>query len=211
MEGIYFGVPMVGMPIFIDQGDVLVRMKERGIALGFNKDNTTATEIYESLREVITNPKFKENALALSSLMRDVRETPFERAIDLLEYLIRHKGAEHLKLSSRKLNYFQYFSIDTITFLLLIFFLLTYCQYLILKKVCRALIAYVSPICSAILTMVLKETGRKSSDGIPVNFKSRAPLVLESSKQTRLSSQIELELYRKELGGNKFDESKKII
>ena len=33
MEAIWHGVPVVGMPVFIDQGDVLVRMTERGITV----------------------------------------------------------------------------------------------------------------------------------------------------------------------------------
>ena len=37
MEAIYHRVPMVGMPVFFDQGDVLVRMKEKGIAVGIDK------------------------------------------------------------------------------------------------------------------------------------------------------------------------------
>ena len=37
MEAIYHEVPMVGMPVFIDQVDVLARIKEKGIGVGINK------------------------------------------------------------------------------------------------------------------------------------------------------------------------------
>lgn len=110
-------------------------MKEKGIALGFSKDNTTADEIYTILHEVITNPKYKQNAMKLSQLMRDVNETPLEKVINLIGYLIRHKGAEHLKLSSRHLNVFQYFCLDTISFLLLCFSIIAYCQYQLVKYI----------------------------------------------------------------------------
>ena len=37
MEAIYYGVPMVGMPVFIDQVDVLARIEEKGIGVGLDK------------------------------------------------------------------------------------------------------------------------------------------------------------------------------
>ena len=37
MEAIYYGVPMVGMPVFIDQVDVLARMEEKRIGVGLDK------------------------------------------------------------------------------------------------------------------------------------------------------------------------------
>lgn len=114
MEAIYFGVPMVGMPIFIDQGDALIKMKEKGIAVGFNKDTATADEIYELISEVLTNTTYRDNVQKLSHLMRDVTEAPLDRVINFVEYIMRHKGAEHLKLSSRHLSYIQYFSLDII-------------------------------------------------------------------------------------------------
>jgi len=131
---------MVGMPIFIDQGDILIKMKEKGIAQGFNKENTTTDEIYETLREVLYNPSYKESVMKLSALMRDVNESPLDRVISLLEYLIRHEGAEHLKLSSRHLNFLQYFSIDTLSFLFIVFLFIIYLQYKVLQLVLRKIL-----------------------------------------------------------------------
>ena len=129
MEAIYYAVPMVGMPIFIDQGDVLIKMKDKGIAVGFDKENTTWQEIHSSLKEVLYNPKYQENIQKLSVLMRDVKETPLDRATEFLEYVMRHRGADHLKLSSRHLNFFQYFCLDTILFLLILALLNLYLFY----------------------------------------------------------------------------------
>lgn len=114
MEAIYFAVPMVGMPIFIDQGDALIKMKEKGIAVGFNKDTATSDQIYELISEVLSNSTYKTNIEKLSHLMRDVSEPPLDRVLNFIEYIMRHKGAEHLKLSSRHLSYIQYFSLDVL-------------------------------------------------------------------------------------------------
>ena len=40
-----------------------------------------------------------------------------EDAVWLLEYISATKGADHLRLSSRHLNFFQYHSLDVILFL----------------------------------------------------------------------------------------------
>ncbi|CAL8116567.1 unnamed protein product [Orchesella dallaii] len=120
MEAIYFGVPMVGMPIFIDQGDALIKMKEKGIAVGINKDTATADEIHSLITEVLSNSTYKQNIEKLSLLMRDVPEPPLDRVINFIEYIIRHKGAEHLKLSSRHLSFSQYFCLDIIAFFAII-------------------------------------------------------------------------------------------
>ena len=124
---------MVGMPIFIDQGDVLIKMKDKGIAVGFDKENTTWQEIHSSLKEVLYNARYQENIQKLSVLMRDVKETPLDRATEFLEYVMRHRGADHLKLSSRHLNFFQYFCLDTILFLLALAMLNVYISYKILS------------------------------------------------------------------------------
>lgn len=129
MEAVYYGVPMVGMPIFIDQGDTLIKMKQKAIAVGFNKDTATAEEIYQCLKEILSNPKYKRNIDKLSVLMRDVKETPSERVIEFIEYMIRHKGAEHLKLGSRHLNFIQYFCLDTLAFIFFVLMLVSYGHY----------------------------------------------------------------------------------
>ena len=46
---------------------------------------------------------------------------PMEQAIWWLEYLSATKGANHLKLSSRHLNVFQYFSLDFIILIFIVF------------------------------------------------------------------------------------------
>jgi hypothetical protein len=213
MEGIYYGVPMVGMPIFIDQGDVLIKMKEKGIALGFNKDNTTAEEIYQTLREVLTNPRYKENIMKLSYLMRDVNETPLERVIQFLEFLIRHKGAEHLKLSSRNLNFIQYFSIDTLSFLALATFILLYLQYKVLHLLFRKtrLLQMFTTTTTTFKFLSLDLTAGQERRSVPESS-DPFPLYKEPRQIERsISSGIsELALYRDDSTTLKYEEKKRI-
>ena len=52
MEAIYHEVPMVGMPVFIDQIDVLARIKQKGIGVGLDKWASN-NEIESAIQEVL--------------------------------------------------------------------------------------------------------------------------------------------------------------
>ena len=56
--------------------------------------------------------RFSETAEKLSELMRDQPETPLERAVYWTEFVMRHKGAKHLRLGSRYLGPYQRAMID---------------------------------------------------------------------------------------------------
>jgi len=121
MESIYHEVPMVGMPVAFDQGDVLTRIEEKGIGIGISKW-ASSDIIVNAVKTVLNDTRFMKNIKELSQLMKiGMKEDPMNHAIWWLEYLSATKGANHLKLSSRHLNFIQYFSLDFI-FIILIFF-----------------------------------------------------------------------------------------
>ena len=70
LEAIHYGVPMVGMPVFIDQGDILTKMEEAGIAVGVTKD-ASEEDIHHAIREVRDNSTYKHKIQKLSSVLRD--------------------------------------------------------------------------------------------------------------------------------------------
>lgn len=55
---------------------------------------------------------YRENALKASALFRDQQQTPLERAVYWMEYLIKHKGAPELRSNARNLSYFEYHLYD---------------------------------------------------------------------------------------------------
>lgn len=69
---------------------------------------------------LLRNPKFKNNAKHYGQLLTDTLVPPLEKAVYHVEYLIRHKGAPHLKPAHRHLNWLQYHSVDVIAFLVLV-------------------------------------------------------------------------------------------
>lgn len=123
IEALHHGVPMVGMPVFSDQQDVLVRLQHKGVAVGVPK-GSSERKIYEAVTEVLNNPRYRENALYISHVMKDHPQKPLHHALWLVNHVIKTKGAEHLKFSARHLNGVQFFGLDILAFLLCVCYVL---------------------------------------------------------------------------------------
>nr|XP_014715670.2 UDP-glucuronosyltransferase 2B4-like [Equus asinus] len=117
-EAIYHGIPMVGIPLFADQPDNVVHVKTKGAAVRLDFTTMSSTDLLHALKRVINDPSYKENAMKLSRIQHDQPMKPLDRAVFWIEFVMRHKGAKHLRPASHDLNWFQYHSLDVIGFLL---------------------------------------------------------------------------------------------
>ncbi|XP_053554850.1 UDP-glucuronosyltransferase 1A1 isoform X1 [Bombina bombina] len=117
-EGICNAVPMVMLPLFGDQMDNAKRIESRGAGITINVLNLIPDDLTKALNEVILNPSYKENVQRLSSLHLDRPIEPLDLAVHWVEFVMRHKGAPHLRPAAHDLNWIQYHSLDVIGFLL---------------------------------------------------------------------------------------------
>ncbi|XP_008054145.1 UDP-glucuronosyltransferase 2B17-like isoform X2 [Carlito syrichta] len=117
-EAIYHGIPMVGIPLFVDQPDNIARIVTKGVALRVDFNTMSSTDLLNALKTVINDPIYKENAVKLSRIHHDQLVKPLDRAVFWIEFVMRHKGAKHLRAAVHDLTWFQYHSLDVIGFLL---------------------------------------------------------------------------------------------
>ncbi|XP_051479770.1 UDP-glucuronosyltransferase 1A9-like isoform X11 [Apus apus] len=117
-EGICNAVPMVLMPLFGDQMDNAKRVESRGAGLTLNILEMTSEDISTALKAVINDKKYKENIQRLSDLHLDRPIHPLDLAVHWVEFVMRHKGAPHLRPAAHDLNWIQYHSLDVMAFLL---------------------------------------------------------------------------------------------
>ncbi|KAM8806608.1 UDP-glucuronosyltransferase 1A1-like [Eudromia elegans] len=117
-EGICNAVPMVLMPLFGDQMDNAKRIETRGAGVTLNILEMTSKDISDALHAVINDKKYKENIKRLSDLHLDRPIHPLDLAVYWVEFVMRHKGAPHLRAAAHDLNWIQYHSLDVIAFLL---------------------------------------------------------------------------------------------
>ncbi|KAH8294629.1 hypothetical protein KR018_000629 [Drosophila ironensis] len=117
-ESVYFGKPVLGLPCFYDQYMNVKRAQRLGFGLGLDLNNLKQSELEESIQTLLTTPSFGEAAAAISERYRDQPQQALDRAVWWTEYVLRHKGAPHLRSAARDLNFFQLHSLDTLAVLL---------------------------------------------------------------------------------------------
>lgn len=135
-EAIYHGVPVLGIPLFFDQYDNLLRLQERGAGKIIKLNEINSQSFEQSLNELLHKESYRENMQRLSRLHRDQPMAPLDQAIFWVEYVIRHKGAAHLRTGSYKLPWYSYHSLDVILLLLTVATVLLLATYAIIRFLC---------------------------------------------------------------------------
>uniref|UniRef100_A0A8C1P6T6 glucuronosyltransferase n=1 Tax=Cyprinus carpio TaxID=7962 RepID=A0A8C1P6T6_CYPCA len=125
-EAIYHGVPMVGLPLWGDQPDNLLHMKTKGAAVVLDISSIQSKDLVDALKTVINNPSYKESIMRLSRIHHDQPMKPLDRAVYWIEFVMRHKGAKHLRVQAHDLSWYQYHCLDVVAFLLSIVALITF-------------------------------------------------------------------------------------
>ncbi|KAI2534492.1 UDP glucuronosyltransferase family 2 member B17 [Homo sapiens] len=140
-EAIYHGIPMVGIPLFADQHDNIAHMKAKGAALSVDIRTMSSRDLLNALKSVINDPIYKENIMKLSRIHHDQPVKPLDRAVFWIEFVMRHKGAKHLRVAAHNLTWIQYHSLDVIAFLLAcvatMIFMITKCCLFCFRKLAK--------------------------------------------------------------------------
>ncbi|KAM9305640.1 UDP-glucuronosyltransferase 1A5-like [Gastrophryne carolinensis] len=119
-EAICNAVPMVMLPLFADQMDNAKRIESRGAGITLNILDMTSVDLSNALKSVINLLSYKENIQRLSALHLDRPIHPLDLAVHWVEFVMRHKGAPHLRPAAHDLNWIQYHSLDVFAFLFVV-------------------------------------------------------------------------------------------
>ncbi|KAM6986809.1 UDP glucuronosyltransferase 5 family, polypeptide D1 [Aplochiton taeniatus] len=117
-EAIYHGCPVLGIPLFFDQFDNLLRLRERGAGQILDLAELNGHTFEEALKEVLYNPSYRDNMQRMSRLHRDQPITPMDNAVFWLEYVMRNQGAAHLRTQAYRMPWYSYYSVDVVLVLL---------------------------------------------------------------------------------------------
>ncbi|KAH8374726.1 hypothetical protein KR200_004614 [Drosophila serrata] len=112
IEAAHYGKPVLGMPMYLDQFRNLDVLQDEGIALQVKIENLTGKEFTETLNRLISDPSFRENSLGVSKRFWDHMNHPLDVAIYWTEYVLRNRGAHHLKVSPSHIKLLEYYSVD---------------------------------------------------------------------------------------------------
>jgi len=136
-ESIYYGVPLVGMPVFMDQPMNMMRAEDFGIAVTLEWRGITSDKVLEAITTVTTDKSYKTRVMERRKIFRDNLVNPREEAVYWIEYLIRHPGTLHLRPQLDHLNLAQYLLLDVIALIVLIIAVITYVTYRLIRTVLR--------------------------------------------------------------------------
>ncbi|CAN9501851.1 unnamed protein product [Ophioblennius macclurei] len=135
-EAIYHGVPVLGIPLFFDQYDNLLRLRDRGAAKIIELADLNAESFRQGIQEVLHTDGYRSNIQRMSRLHRDQPMGPMDRAVFWVEYVIRHKGAPHLRTEAYKMPWYAYYSLDVLLFLLTVLTALIACTVGVFRFLC---------------------------------------------------------------------------
>jgi glucuronosyltransferase len=66
----------------------------------------------EALENVLHNPKYTTNVKMVANRLRDQPQTPMQKAIFWVEYVLRHDGAYFMQSSAQHLNFIEVHNLD---------------------------------------------------------------------------------------------------
>lgn len=141
-EAIYHGVPVVGLSLFFDQYDNLLCLQDRGGVKVLTLTTVDKDDNFlKAVKEVLNEPSYRANMQRFSRLHRDKPIEPIDNALFWIEFVMRNKGAAHLKAQSHGMPWYIYHSVDVALFLTgaVLLMLLTAVMFIrcLCKSVCR--------------------------------------------------------------------------
>lgn len=111
-EGTARGAPMLFIPFFADQHRNALKSVASGNALMLPFSDLTAEALSAALEEILTNKEYYDRAKEISRLFNDNLVHPMDEAIFWIEYVMRSKGAKHLKSHAAYMSWISYLLLD---------------------------------------------------------------------------------------------------
>ncbi|XP_069693335.1 UDP-glucosyltransferase 2-like [Periplaneta americana] len=113
-ETMYRGVPIVGVPFFVDQLFNMQKLIRKGMGVHLDQETMTKESILKAIREILNNASYAANAKKMSAMFRDHPTSALDRAVFWTEYVIRHQGAPHLRSAGAELYWYEYLLLDVL-------------------------------------------------------------------------------------------------
>ncbi|XP_060840456.1 UDP-glucosyltransferase 2-like [Rhopalosiphum padi] len=114
-ETVDAGVPVLGLPLFGDQHRNVDNLVNVGMAISMDLMSITRDNFLANILELLNNEKYTNNAETASKIFKDRPMSQAESVVYWTEYVLRHKGAQHMKSHAFNLRWYQYYLLDVLT------------------------------------------------------------------------------------------------
>ncbi|XP_025268342.1 UDP-glucuronosyltransferase 2B19-like [Camponotus floridanus] len=132
-EAIWKGVPIIGMPFFIDQKYNIALLINKGVAVQLDINTLSTESILDAFEKILYNESYTKNMKQLSSEFRDRPVPPLDLAVWWIEYAARHPHGS-LESPLRSQSWVEQNLIDVYGFLFFNLIIILLTVYFVLKK-----------------------------------------------------------------------------
>ncbi|XP_071872819.1 UDP-glucosyltransferase 2-like [Bombus fervidus] len=137
-EATYYGVPMIGIPVFADQIKNINILVEKNVAVLIDIDDITEHTMDVALNTVLYDPRYRESAKTMSKMFRDRPMTALDTAVYWIEYVLRN-GPDSLRSAAVNLPWWKLHLLDVFVFLFACFTFAIYLLIVLLNVVLTSL------------------------------------------------------------------------
>nr|XP_043881674.1 UDP-glucuronosyltransferase 3A1-like [Solea senegalensis] len=119
LQAVYHGVPVLGIPLFGDQFDNVLKAESKGLGLSISPTDITRERLHSTIKTLIHDIRFKSTALSISKIHRSHPVAPALRLIQWVEHILHSGGGDHLLPTSLSQPWYQRCLLDVMLLLFL--------------------------------------------------------------------------------------------
>ena len=138
IEAVYQGVPVLAMPIAIDQYGTAALIKSQGIGDTLPLSDFTSEQLKNAITTIIGDTHYKNTATKLSAIYREIQASGLRDPVFWIEHVIKY-GASHLRSHAYDMPFYQYAMFDVSVFLVACGLLLVTAMFLFCRCIATSL------------------------------------------------------------------------
>ncbi|CAK9828264.1 UDP-glycosyltransferase UGT5 [Anthophora retusa] len=135
-ETMYYGVPVIGIPVFSDQMRNINIIVHKNMGVLLRLRDISEHSMDAALNAVLHDPKYRESARKMSLMFRNRPISALDTAIYWIEHVIRN-GPDSLKSPTVNMSWWKLNLIDVFAFLITCVVLVAYCLLSLIRVTLR--------------------------------------------------------------------------
>ncbi|XP_075168651.1 UDP-glucosyltransferase 2-like [Haematobia irritans] len=141
IESIYYGIPILSLPRYdgINE-DYIDWIRKLGNGISLTWDTLNRKQLSLALNDLLLKDGYRQEAKHKSMLFQDQMNTPLERAIYWIEYVLKFNGASHLRNLGQNLTVWEFYNVDVFLMIALMIILFICFSYIILNLMLKIIV-----------------------------------------------------------------------
>ncbi|KAH9636336.1 hypothetical protein HF086_012601 [Spodoptera exigua] len=133
-EAIHYGIPLVGIPVMADQVLNMISVANKGFGIKVTLSEDMIPELDAAVQQVLTDDAYRKKAKEISALFHDRVMMPGAAVPYWIEYVVRTRGAPHLRSPALNVPLYQKLYLDLAAFLAVVIIILKKAVKYLMKK-----------------------------------------------------------------------------